>query len=97
MKYRKWDPKTKAKIVLESLQNNQPISELCNKYQISQNQYYNWFKEFQSMYHKAFDSARKSKRENRLVEENKKLKRIIVELSIDLKKIEIELGEGVDL
>jgi transposase-like protein len=41
MKYRKWDPKTKAKIVLESLQNNQPVSELCNKYQISQNQYYN--------------------------------------------------------
>jgi hypothetical protein len=41
MKYRKWDPKTKAKIVLEGLQNNQPLSELCNNYQISQNQYYN--------------------------------------------------------
>ena len=45
MKYRKWDPKTKAKIVLEGLQNNQPLSELCNNYQISQNQYYNWLKE----------------------------------------------------
>ncbi len=36
MKYRKWDPKTKAKIVLEGLQNNLPLSELCNNYQISQ-------------------------------------------------------------
>ncbi len=26
MKYRKWDPETKAKIVLEGLQNNQPLS-----------------------------------------------------------------------
>ena len=48
MKYRKWDPKTKAKIVLEGLQNNQPLSELCNNYQISQNQYYNWLNEFQA-------------------------------------------------
>jgi transposase-like protein len=97
MKYRKWDPKTKAKIVLEGLQNNQPVSELCNKYQISQNQYYNWLKEFQTKSHKVFDSAGKSKKENRLMEENKKLKQIIAELSIELKKTEIELGEGADL
>ena len=97
MKYRKWDPKTKAKIVLEELQNNQPVSELCNKYQISQNQYYNWLKEFQTKSHKVFDSAGKSKKENRLMEENKKLKQIIAELSIELKKTEIELGEGADL
>jgi transposase-like protein len=97
MKYRKWDPKTKAKIVLESLQNNQPLSELCNNYQISQSQYFNWLKEFQSKSHKAFDSARKSKKEHRLMNENKKLKQIIAELSIELKKTELELGEGADL
>lgn len=97
MKYRKWDSKTKAKIVLEGLQNNQPISELCNKYQISQNQYYNWLKEFQSRSHKAFDSARKTRKEQRLMDENKKLKRIIAELSIELKKTELELSEGGDL
>ncbi len=97
MKYCKWDPKTKAKIVLEGLQNNQPVSELCNKYQISQNQYYNWLKEFQTKSHKVFDSAGKSKKENRLMEENKKLKQIIAELSIELKKTELELSEGEDL
>ena len=86
MKYRKWDPKTKAKIVLEELQNKQPLSELCNNYQISQNQYYNWLKEFQSKSHKVFDSSRKSRREQRVVDENKKLKRIIAELTIELKK-----------
>ena len=97
MKYRKWDPKTKAKIVLEGLQNNLPLSELCNNYQISQNQYYNWLKEFQSKSHKVFDSSRKSRKEQRVVDENKKLKRIIAELTIELKKTELELGEGEDL
>ena len=97
MKYRKWDPKTKAKIVLEVLQNNQSLSELCNNYQISQNQYYNWLKEFQSKSHKAFDSARKTGKEQRIIDENKKLKRIIAELTIELKKTELELGEGGDL
>lgn len=86
MKYRKWDPKTKAKIVLESLQHNQPLSEPCNNYQISQSQYFNWPNEFQPKSHKAFDSARKSKKEHRLMNENKNLKQIIAELSIELKK-----------
>ena len=40
MKYRKWDSKTKAKIVLEGLQNKIPIGELCNRHQITQSQYY---------------------------------------------------------
>ena len=30
MKYRKWDPKTKAKIVLEGLQNNLPLRKAGN-------------------------------------------------------------------
>ncbi len=39
MKYRKWDSKTKAKIVLESLQNKIPLAELCNQHQMTQSQY----------------------------------------------------------
>ncbi|OHC03929.1 MAG: hypothetical protein A3H23_04645 [Planctomycetes bacterium RIFCSPLOWO2_12_FULL_40_19] len=31
MKYRKWDPKIKAKIVLESLQNKISLAEICNQ------------------------------------------------------------------
>lgn len=97
MKYRKWDSKTKTKIVIEGLENKIPLSELCNKYRITQSLYYYWLNEFQAKAHKAFESAKLSKKEQQLREENKKLKQIIAELSIDLKKTEIELGKGVDL
>ncbi len=97
MKYRKWDAKTKTNIILEHLEQQVPVATLCNKYQISQGLFAYWLKEFQSKAHKAFDSIKESKKEQRLQEENKKLKRIIAELTIDLKKTELELGEGDDL
>jgi len=91
MKYRKWDSKTKAKIVLESLQNKMLLSGLCNRHQITQNTYYNWLKKFETKSHKVFESLKESKKEQRLKDENKNLKRIIAELSIELKKTELEL------
>ena len=93
MKYRKWDAKTKTKIILESLEQKIPLAELCNKYQISQSQHYYWLKEFQAKAHKAFETDNLSKKEQKLIEENKKLKSIIAELSIELKKTELELSE----
>ena len=84
MKYRKWDSKTKSKIVLEGLENNITIAELCNK-------------ELQSKAHKVFETKKQTKKERNLKEENKKLKQIIAELSIELKKTELELNEGDDL
>jgi len=87
MKYRKWDAKIKTKIILESLEHKIPLAELCNKYQINQSLYYYWLNEFQKKAHKAFES------EHKLKEENKKLKQIIAELSIELKKTELELSE----
>ena len=94
MKYRKWDPKTKSKIILEHLQNKIPLAELCNKYQIKQGQYYYWLSEFQEKAYKAFESLTISKKEENLTEENKKLKAIIAELSIELKKAELEFKNG---
>ncbi len=91
MKYRKWDSKTKAKIVLESLQNKIPLAELCNRYQITQSLYYYWLNEFQTKSHEIFDTTKKSKKERRLAEENKELKRIIADLTVELKKSEYEL------
>jgi len=96
MKYRKWDSKTKAKIVLESLQNKIPLAELCNRYQITQSLYYYWLNEFQAKSHEVFNTTKKSKKERWLTEENKELKRIIADLTIELKKTELEL-EGEDL
>lgn len=94
MKYRKWDSKTKTKIMLEGLENKTPLSELCNKHKITQSMYYYWLNEFQTKAHKAFESSKLSKKEHHLIEENRKLKQIIAELSIDLKKTELELGKG---
>lgn len=97
MKYRKWDPKTKMKIILEGLDGETPVATLCNKYQIRQSMYYNWLKEFQSKGYKVFESEKQTKKEQRLLEEINKLKRIIAELSIELKKTELELQEGGEL
>jgi transposase-like protein len=63
MKYRKWDSNTKAKIVLEGLQNKMLLSGLCNRHQITQNTYYNWLKKFETKSHKVFESLKESKKE----------------------------------
>ncbi|MDA2921416.1 transposase [Desulfobacterota bacterium AH_259_B03_O07] len=47
MKRRRWDSKTKTKIVLEGL-SGRPVSEICNEYGIHQNQYYSWRDKFLS-------------------------------------------------
>lgn len=51
-------------------------------------------RELQTKGHQIFESTRPNKKELRLAEENRKLKRIIAELSIELKKTELELQEG---
>ncbi|HJN02234.1 MAG: hypothetical protein QF907_01405 [Nitrospinota bacterium] len=48
MKYRQWDSKTKANIVLGGLHNNVSFSELCNWHQIMQSTYYYLLKEFET-------------------------------------------------
>lgn len=93
MKYRKWDSKTKAQIVLEGLENRVPLAQLCNRYQITQSMYYYWRDELIAKAPHIFESAKQSKKEQRLQEEIKKLKRIIANLTIDLKKTELELEE----
>ena len=93
MKYNKRDPKPKLKIVLEGLEGKLPLAELCNKYQIKQSQYYYWLNDLQKHGSKAFEKTKNTKKEHRLTEENKKLKQIIAELSIELKKTELELAE----
>jgi hypothetical protein len=52
-------------------------------------------RELQTKGHKIFEPDRRNnKKERRLIEENKKLKQVIAELSIELKKTELELKEG---
>lgn len=97
MQRRKWDPQTKSKIVLEYLEQRVPISEICNKYQLRQSTIAYWLKELHSRAHELFESKRPDYKAIQLSKENQRLKRIIAELSIELKKTELELKDAGEL
>ena len=87
MKRRRWDSKTKTKIVLEGL-SGRLVSEICNEYAIHQNQYYIWRDKFLSEAHKAFDSKKDVGEVIRLRKKNQELTQIIGSLTVELKKTE---------
>lgn len=90
MKRRKWDSKKKAVIVLEVLR-GRPLSEVCNEYQISQAQYYQWRDKFLSEAHRAFEANKTGSEVERLRRKNVRLQQIIGALTVELKKSEDEL------
>lgn len=83
MKRRKWDPKTKAIIVVEGLK-GKPIADICIEHQISQAQYYQWRDQVLANVHQVF--TRDDRREKALARENSRLKSIIGDLTVELKK-----------
>jgi len=85
MERRKWDPKTKSMIVLQGLK-GRPVSELCSEHQISQAQYYQWRDQFLANMYQVF--VQDERREKALTKENIRLKKIIGELTVELKKSE---------
>ncbi len=87
MDKRKWDPKVKTAIVLEGLK-GRSVADICNEYQVSQTQYYKWRDQFLANAPLAFEVGQATKREARLDAENKKLKRLVGELTYELKKSE---------
>jgi transposase-like protein len=90
MKYKKRDPKEKARIVMEYLTTHN-TAEICNKYGIHQNQLYRWRDEFLSNAHKAFEVNGITRKEQKLLREIQELKSIIGELTLELKKTENEI------
>ncbi len=84
MKRRKWDPKTKAMIVVEGLKGKQ-VADICIEHQISQTQYYQWRDQLLSNMHQVFTND--GRREKFLTQENARLKRIIGDLTVELKKV----------
>ena len=87
MKRRKWDSKTKFKVVMEGLR-GRPVGEICNDYEIAQTQYYKWRDQFLSNGEKAFEIAQATNTENRQANEIVKLKAMVGELTMELKKTE---------
>jgi transposase-like protein len=91
MQRRKWDAKTKAIIVLEGLK-GKPVADICTEHQISQAQYYQWRDQFLAHAAKAFEVHEQSQREARLARENARLKTLVGELTLELKKSDEVLG-----
>jgi len=91
MERRKWDSRTKALIVIQGLK-GKSVSEICTEHQISQNQYYEWRDQFLSNASKAFETNQQSVKLTSLERENSKLKRLVGELTLEVKKTEELLG-----
>jgi len=82
----KWASKDKLRIVLEGMKGEVNISQLCSHYGISQTLYYRWRDQLLEHGAEVFESKQRNKKEAKLEQENKKLKQIVGELTIELKK-----------
>lgn len=90
MKRRKWTSQQKLQIVLEGLSGQIEVSKLCSKYQVSQTQYYLWRDQLLKFGHQSFDTKNITKKEQHLEQQVRNLKRIIGDLTVELKKSEFE-------
>ena len=91
MQRRTWDAKTKAKLVIAGLQ-GRPVAELCNEYQISQSQHYQWRDQFLAHAGNAFGIHQHNRKEARLARENARLQALVGELTLELKKSDAGWG-----
>jgi transposase-like protein len=91
MQKRTWSSQEKMRIVLEGLSGQIEISKLCTKYQIANTQFYKWRDQLLKFGHQAFNQKTMSQKEQHLEMENQKLKKIIGDLTVELKKSEYEL------
>ena len=94
MKRRQWTSKEKLNIVLQGLKGEISVAGLCNEHQISQSQYYKWRDRLLADGAKIFDHGGPDRAEQRLQKEVRKLKGIIGDLTVELKKSEYE-DEGL--
>ena len=68
------------------MQGHVTVSELCNRYEIHQSQYYQWRDQFLKEGAKVFESSGSNKREEQLKKKMRKMERVIGELTLELKK-----------
>jgi transposase-like protein len=89
-----WAPEDKVRIVLESLNTNISLSELCRKYALSPAVFYHWREKFIQRGKLALAGALKDPQKEKYAE-NERLKKLIGELTIanDAMK-KVLAGEG---
>lgn len=63
-----------------------PVSELCNEHQIGQSMCYKWRDQFLANARKVFQVEKTDQRSERLVDENRRLKGVIGDLTLEIKK-----------
>jgi transposase-like protein len=88
MKRRQWTGQEKLQIVLEGMKGQVPLGELCARYQVNQSQYYQWRDQLLGQGAKVFDRGGPAQTEQRLREEVRRLKTLVGELTVELKKSE---------
>lgn len=89
--HRKWSPKEKLEIVMEGLRDEGGISAICRSRGISTTQFYNWKNQLMSSAEVIFQrrNDKPSIKEERLKQENVRMKDVIAEITaenLDLKK-----------
>jgi len=83
MPRRKWDAQTKSTVVLEGIK-GRSVADICTEHQISQAQYYDWREQFLKKMPNMFSDN--GRREKLLARENSRLKKLVGELTLELKK-----------
>ena len=89
---RKWSPAQKLRIVLETLQSDGKIAEICRREGLSPNRVYLWRKQLLGSAEAVFTPPRKTgpdPKTEKLEAENQRMKNVIAEITaenLDLKK-----------
>ena len=91
---RRWTQEDKTRIVMESLTTNITVAELCRKYNLNPNVFYNWKQKFIEGGRMALLGSSKDNINKDLKTENERLKKIIGEqtIAIDAFKKTLETG-----
>ena len=84
-KRRQWRAAEKRRIILEGLK-GRPVADICVEYQISQSMYYSWRDQFLSNMGQVFETKKIDQREAYQNLQINKMKKIIADLTIELKK-----------
>jgi len=82
MHKRKWDPKTKAMLIMEGLK-GRPAAEICTEHQSSQSLYYQGWDQFLAHAATAFEVHQHTRNEVRLEQENARLQKLVGELLLE--------------
>ena|SRR5487761_91649 len=94
----KWTAEQRIAIVMESLNTNISLAELCRKHNVTPNAFYSWKAKFMEAGKLALSSESKRKNKNdpslELEAENEDLKKLIGELTIGNSALKKAMMEG---